>query len=264
MAVLGRMANLEHQIEVGQGDTVILASSLIPGNENAVYRVIDGLTKLGANVVHKGNAKVHVSGHACGGRAPLLLQHPAPRTCCRCTANTATWSSNADAGDRDRRARREHDHRPGRHRRRLKDGVVTWPASSTSATSSSTGPPSANHRDDLKDRRILGEEGFISIFAVVDSRGEARRPGDPGPRLHRGRGRLRRGEPQSSRPWPRRRGTARDVHALQPAGPRTVGRWVNDALPPPPDDRPGGRRGPPAARAVALPCPTCAAGQRCS
>jgi ribonuclease J len=46
MAVLARMANLEHQIEVGKGDTIILASSLIPGNENAVYRVINGLTKL--------------------------------------------------------------------------------------------------------------------------------------------------------------------------------------------------------------------------
>ncbi|MCU1415574.1 MAG: RNase family beta-CASP ribonuclease, partial [Microbacteriaceae bacterium] len=67
MAVLARMANLEHQIEVGKGDTVILASSLIPGNENAVYRIIDGLTKLGANVVHKANAKVHVSGHAAAG-----------------------------------------------------------------------------------------------------------------------------------------------------------------------------------------------------
>ena len=67
MAVLSRMANIDHAIEVGEGDTVILASSLIPGNENAVYRVIDGLTKLGANVVHKGNAKVHVSGHAAAG-----------------------------------------------------------------------------------------------------------------------------------------------------------------------------------------------------
>ncbi|MFY7819370.1 MAG: ribonuclease J, partial [Rhodoluna sp.] len=67
MAVLARMVNLDHQITIGEGDTVILASSLIPGNENAVYRVIDGLTKLGANVVHKGNAKVHVSGHAAAG-----------------------------------------------------------------------------------------------------------------------------------------------------------------------------------------------------
>ena len=67
MAVLARMANLEHQVEIGEGDTVILASSLIPGNENAVYRVINGLTALGANVVHKGNARVHVSGHAAAG-----------------------------------------------------------------------------------------------------------------------------------------------------------------------------------------------------
>ena len=54
MAVLSRMANREHQVEIGHGDTVILASSLIPGNENSVYRVINGLMKLGANVVHKG------------------------------------------------------------------------------------------------------------------------------------------------------------------------------------------------------------------
>ena len=44
-----------------------MASSLIPGNENAIYRVINELTRWGANVVHKGNAKVHVSGHASAG-----------------------------------------------------------------------------------------------------------------------------------------------------------------------------------------------------
>ena len=80
MAVLARMANLEHQIEIGEGDTVILASSLIPGNENAVYRVIDGLTKLGAHVVHKGNAKVHVSGHASAGELLYCYNILRPRT----------------------------------------------------------------------------------------------------------------------------------------------------------------------------------------
>jgi len=67
MAVLSRIANQDHQIEIGENDTVLLASSMIPGNENAVYRVIDGLTRLGANVVHKGNAHVHVSGHSAAG-----------------------------------------------------------------------------------------------------------------------------------------------------------------------------------------------------
>ena len=46
---------------------MLLASSLIPGNEKSVYKVMNGLMKLGANVVHKGNAMVHVSGHASAG-----------------------------------------------------------------------------------------------------------------------------------------------------------------------------------------------------
>ncbi|HZK36757.1 MAG TPA: ribonuclease J [Aeromicrobium sp.] len=67
MAALARMANRDHMIRVDDGDTVLLASSLIPGNENAIYRLINGLARLGANVVHSGNAKVHVSGHASAG-----------------------------------------------------------------------------------------------------------------------------------------------------------------------------------------------------
>ncbi|WP_114853675.1 ribonuclease J [Brachybacterium sp. YJGR34] len=67
MAALARMANGDHQIRVGEGDTVLLASSLIPGNETAIYGIINKLTDLGANIVHKGNAKVHVSGHASAG-----------------------------------------------------------------------------------------------------------------------------------------------------------------------------------------------------
>ena len=52
MAVLSRIANRDHAISVGPDDTVILASSLIPGNENSVNRVINGLSKLGATIVH--------------------------------------------------------------------------------------------------------------------------------------------------------------------------------------------------------------------
>ncbi|MEO6199986.1 MAG: ribonuclease J [Cryobacterium sp.] len=67
MAALARMANRDHPVSITAGDTVLMASSLIPGNENAIYRVINGLTRWGANVVHKGNARVHVSGHASAG-----------------------------------------------------------------------------------------------------------------------------------------------------------------------------------------------------
>src|SRR3954454_25369228 len=51
MAALSRMANRDHVIRVSEGDTVLLASSLIPSNENAIYRVITELTRWGANVV---------------------------------------------------------------------------------------------------------------------------------------------------------------------------------------------------------------------
>ncbi len=73
-SALSLMASGDHkQIEVGEGDLVILASSLIPGNERAVFRSINGLVRRGARVVHGGIAPVHVSGHA--ARDDLVLYH---------------------------------------------------------------------------------------------------------------------------------------------------------------------------------------------
>lgn len=79
MAALARMASQDHMIDLTQGDTVLLASSLIPGNETSIYRLINDLTKLGANVVHKGNAKVHVSGHASAGELVYCYNLVRPR-----------------------------------------------------------------------------------------------------------------------------------------------------------------------------------------
>jgi ribonuclease J len=79
MAALARMASQDHVIDLTQGDTVLLASSLIPGNETSIYRLINDLTKLGANVVHKGNAKVHVSGHASAGELVYCYNLVRPR-----------------------------------------------------------------------------------------------------------------------------------------------------------------------------------------
>ncbi|GER21656.1 ribonuclease J [Zafaria cholistanensis] len=79
MAALARMASGDHQIDLRDGDTVLLASSLVPGNETSIYRLINDLTKLGANVVHKGNAKVHVSGHASAGELVYCYNLVRPR-----------------------------------------------------------------------------------------------------------------------------------------------------------------------------------------
>jgi ribonuclease J len=74
MSALGRMANGDHRhVNIGPGDTVVLASSLVPGNETAVYRVINRLSRAGAIVVHKDVAKVHVSGHSPAGELLYLL-----------------------------------------------------------------------------------------------------------------------------------------------------------------------------------------------
>src|SRR5439155_6687815 len=73
LSALSRMARGEHrQISIRPGDTVVLASSMIPGNETAVFAVVNGLIRLGAQVVHQGNAKVHVSGHASAGELLFL------------------------------------------------------------------------------------------------------------------------------------------------------------------------------------------------
>ncbi|HIX00810.1 MAG TPA: ribonuclease J, partial [Candidatus Nesterenkonia stercoripullorum] len=79
MAALSRMANRNHRVDVGDGDTVILASSLIPGNENSVFKVINGLMKLGARVISKADAKIHVSGHASGGELLYCYNIVKPR-----------------------------------------------------------------------------------------------------------------------------------------------------------------------------------------
>lgn len=79
LAALSRMARGDHRsITIRPDDTIILASSLIPGNETAVFGVINGLTRLGATVVHQGNAKVHVSGHASAGELLFLYNAVRP------------------------------------------------------------------------------------------------------------------------------------------------------------------------------------------
>lgn len=65
LSALARMATGENRwLEVTEGDCVILSSHPIPGNESSVSRVIDGLLRKGAEVVHSANANVHATGHA--------------------------------------------------------------------------------------------------------------------------------------------------------------------------------------------------------
>ncbi|WP_159538656.1 ribonuclease J [Aeromicrobium sp. 9AM] len=169
MAALSRMANNSHQqVSLEPGDTVLLASSLIPGNENAIYRVIDGLTKLGANVVHKGNALVHVSGHASAGELLYCYNIVKPTNVLPVHGEIRHLHANAKLATA-----------TGVPNVLLaEDGfvidLVDGHASITGAVQcgyvyvdgSSVGDLTDS---ELKDRRVLGEEGFISVVVVVDS-----------------------------------------------------------------------------------------------
>jgi ribonuclease J len=234
MAVLSRMANREHQIEIGEGDTVILASSLIPGNENAVYRVIDGLTKLGANVVHKGNAKVHVSGHAAAGELLYCYNILKPKNVLPIHGEYRHLFANAklaqDTGIPERNTfigenGTVYD---------LRDGIITVAGQLDLGFVYVDGATVGEITDaDLKDRRILGEEGFISVIIVVDaSTGRI----IVGPEIHaRGFAEddavFEEVKPKiSAALLEAAQNGVRDQHALQQTVRRTVGTWVNRRL----------------------------------
>ncbi|GAA1701214.1 ribonuclease J [Microcella alkalica] len=170
MAVLARMANLDHQVEVGKGDTVILASSLIPGNENAVYRVINGLIALGATVVHKGNAKVHVSGHAAAGELLYCYNIVRPKNVMPVHGEARHLYANQQLAietgvAEDRTILAENGTVVD-----LRDGVARIVGQLDLGEVYVDGSTVGQITDaDLKDRRILAEEGFISIFVAVDA-----------------------------------------------------------------------------------------------
>lgn len=171
LSALSRMANRDHhQVRIAEGDTVILASSLIPGNENAVYRVINGMSRWGATVVHKGVAKVHVSGHAPAGELLLLLNATRPSNLMpvhgewrHLRAHAALAAATGLTDDRvvlaedgtvvdlaDGRARIVGQVPCGYV---YVDGLIVGDVGESS----------------LKDRRILGESGFLTIMVVVET-----------------------------------------------------------------------------------------------
>ncbi|WDL97330.1 ribonuclease J [Alicyclobacillus sp. ALC3] len=77
MSALTRMARSAHRkVEILPGDTVILASNPIPGNEKYVFRTVDQLFRVGANVIYRG---VHVSGHGSQEELKLMLSLTKPK-----------------------------------------------------------------------------------------------------------------------------------------------------------------------------------------
>ena len=233
MAVLARMANLEHDIEIGEGDTVILASSLIPGNENAVYRVIDGLTKLGANVVHKGNAKVHVSGHAAAGELLYCYNILKPKNVMPVHGEYRHLIANGKLAEQTGVPHERVLITEDGWAVDLEDGVAEVVGAVECGLLYVDGKNVGTITDDdLHDRRVLAEEGFISIFAVIDK--ETGRVIN-GPEIRarafaEGDHVFDNVKPLIERAMAEAAGEGvRDTYALQQVIRRTIGTWVNKA-----------------------------------
>lgn len=171
MAALSRIAKGDHKVAVGPGDTVVLASSLIPGNENAVFRVINGLMRLGAQVVHQSNSLVHVSGHASAGELLYCYNILQPKNVLPVHGEIRHLVANGALAVK-----------TGVNPENVvlaEDGVVidlidgrarivgAVPCEYVYVDGQSIGDVT---EDQLKDRRILGTEGLISVFATVSAK----------------------------------------------------------------------------------------------
>jgi ribonuclease J len=170
LSALSRMANRSHQtIRISADDTILLASSLIPGNETSVGQVINGLSRLGATVVHKSTALVHVSGHAPAGELRYLLNAVRPRNLMPVHGEWRHLRAHAAIG--------RSMGLPNERIMLAEDGTVVdlvgglanivgkIPVGYVYVDGLEVGDIGDST---LKDRRILGEEGFLSILVAVD------------------------------------------------------------------------------------------------
>ena len=172
MAALSRMARREHrQITVRDGDLIILSSSLVPGNEEAVFGVINMLAQIGATVVTGKDAKVHTSGHGYAGELLFLYNAARPKNAMPVHGE---W--------RHLRANKELAIATGTERDRVvlaQNGVVVdlvdgraqvvgqIPVGNLYVDGTTMGEVDA---DVLADRTSLGSGGLISITAIIDNR----------------------------------------------------------------------------------------------
>jgi ribonuclease J len=172
LAALSRIASGEHPaIRVGEGDVVVLASSLIPGNETSVTRVINGLLGTGAEVVHKDNALVHVSGHANSGELLLCYNLVQPRQVMPVHGELRHLMANAELAI--------STGVPREGALVVQDGFVVDMVQGSSSVVGRLecgyifvdGSTVGDIGDaELTDRKILGDEGFVSVIAAVDFR----------------------------------------------------------------------------------------------
>ncbi len=171
MAPLGRFAYGNHRdIHINEFDTVILASSLIPGNEHGVYKVINKLVQLGAKVVNRDNAAVHVSGHCNEGELLYMYNIVKPKCAMPIHGENRHLVANGliavktGVDPQNVVLAEDGDVVDLYHGKAAVVGSV--PCGYVYVDGDSVGELTD---EELEKRRILGTEGFVSAFVVVDT-----------------------------------------------------------------------------------------------
>ena len=171
MAALGRIADGNHRdITINEFDTVILASSLIPGNEHGVYKVINKLVQLGARVVNRDNAAVHVSGHCNEGELLYMYNIVKPKCAMPIHGENRHLVANGliavktGVDPKNVVLAEDGDVVNLYHGQAAVVGSV--PCGYVYVDGDSVGEITD---EELEKRRILGTEGFVSSFVVVDT-----------------------------------------------------------------------------------------------
>ena len=171
MAALGRIADGNHpDIAINEFDTVILASSLIPGNEHEVYKVINKLARLGARVVNRDNAAIHVSGHSNEGELLYFYNIVQPKCAMPIHGENRHLIANGliavktGVDPNNVILAEDGDVVDLYHGQAAIVGSV--PCGYVYVDGDSVGEIT---EDELEKRRILSEEGFVSSFVVVDT-----------------------------------------------------------------------------------------------
>ncbi|QCB28657.1 ribonuclease J [Corynebacterium endometrii] len=172
MAALSRMARREHrQITVRDGDLIVFSSSLIPGNEEAVFGVMNMLSQIGAEVITNKEAKVHSSGHGYGGELLFLYNAARPKNAMPVHGEWRHLRANKELAistgvDRDRVVLAQNgvvvDLAKGRA-----NVVGQIQVGNLYVDGVSMGNVDA---DTLTDRTNLGAGGVVSITCVIDNR----------------------------------------------------------------------------------------------
>ncbi|MDK7785172.1 ribonuclease J [Bifidobacterium sp. UMB6791A] len=171
MAALGRIADGIHKdITVNEFDTVILASSLIPGNEHEVYKVINKLVQMGARVINKDNAAIHVSGHCNEGELLYLYNIVKPKCAMpihgehRHLVANGLIAVKTGVDPKNVVLAEDGDVVDLYHGNAAVVGSV--PCGYVYVDGDSVGELTD---EELEKRRILGTEGFVSSFVVVNT-----------------------------------------------------------------------------------------------